>query len=93
MRLGIRRKLIGTLMLVGLFPLAISLIVILGGGAATQLSRIRNNYEASSASCAKSISSQLLDVELDRLSFIARGPRNVEFLQRLQQPLPSSTQH
>jgi two-component system, OmpR family, sensor histidine kinase BaeS len=91
MRLGIRRKLIGTLMLVGLFPLAISLVVILGGGAAMQLSRIRNNYEASSAACAKSISTQLLDVELDRLSFIARAPRFIQFIQdHNPAPLPTT---
>ncbi len=80
MRLGIRRKLIGTLMLVGLLPLAMSLVVILGGGAVMQLSRIRSNYEESANSCAKNISIKLLDIELDRLAFIAHAPRTISFL-------------
>ncbi len=75
MGLGIRRKLIGTLILVGLFPLAMSLIVILGGGAAMQMSRIRNSYEQAAAACSKDISTRLLDVELDRLQFVATGPQ------------------
>src|SRR3954468_18307891 len=80
MRLGIRRKLIGTLMLVGLFPLAMSLIVILGGGAVMQLSRIRNSYEETANTCAKSISTKLIDVELDRLAFITNAPRIINFI-------------
>ncbi|MGN6367358.1 MAG: ATP-binding protein [Phycisphaerae bacterium] len=75
MGLGIRRKLIGTLILVGLFPLAMSLIVILGGGAAMQLSRIRSSYEQVAGACSKDISTRLLDVELDRLAFVATGPQ------------------
>ena len=63
MRLGIRRKLIGTLILVGLFPLAMSLVVILGGGAAMQLSRIRSNFEQVAASCSKDISTRLLKLD------------------------------
>ena len=46
MRLGIRRKLIATLILVGLLPLALSLVVVLGGGAVVQLSRIRASDSA-----------------------------------------------
>src|SRR5271170_2831999 len=80
MRLGIRRKLIGTLILVGLFPLALSLIIILGGGAAMQLSRIRNSYEETATACAKDISTKLLEVELDRLAFIGDAPRVLEYL-------------
>ena len=55
MRLGIRRKLIGTFMLVGLFPLAMSLIVILGGGAALQLRNIRTSYENAATDCGNQI--------------------------------------
>ena len=75
MGLGIRRKLIGTLILVGLCPRARSLIVLLGGGAAMQLSRIRSSYEQVAGACAKDISTRLLDVELDRLEFVATGPQ------------------
>jgi signal transduction histidine kinase len=91
MRLGIRRKLIGTLMLVGLLPLAMSLIVILGGGAAMQLSRIRNSYEENAKSCAKSISTEIFDIELDRLAFIAHSPRFLTFLRLHNTVPPTST--
>ena len=74
MRLGIRRKLIGTLILVGLFPLAMSLTVILGGGAATQISRIRNNYEVVAANCSDRIADTILRDELKTLTLIARSP-------------------
>ena len=80
MRLGIRRKLIGTLILVGLFPLAMSLVVILGGGAAMQISRIRNSYEEIAQQCSKDIATKLLDVELDRLAFVSNAPRMQDYL-------------
>ncbi|HUO08227.1 MAG TPA: ATP-binding protein [Phycisphaerae bacterium] len=95
MGLGIRRKLIGTLILVGLFPLAMSLIVILVGGAAMQLSRIRNSYEQVAAACSKDISTRLLDVELDRLEFVGTGPQVMDLLRaRMSEappPLPPAT--
>jgi signal transduction histidine kinase len=80
MRLGIRRKLIGTLILVGLFPLVMSLIVILCGGAAIQLRRISGTYEDTAASCAEHISDALLHEEFEKLLLIAKLPRTVEFV-------------
>jgi signal transduction histidine kinase len=96
MGLGIRRKLIGTLILVGLFPLALSLVVILGGGAAMQLSRIRNSYEQLAAASSKDISTRLLDVELDRMAFVGNGPDVINLLRaKLSEasppPLPPAT--
>src|SRR4051794_8274963 len=79
MRLGIRRKLIGTLMLVGLFPLALSLIVILGGGAVIRLNEIRNSYAAAADSSAEHIS-QSLHEELEKLVNISRAPRVVAYV-------------
>ena len=74
MRLGIRRKLIGTLMLVGLFPLAMSLIFILGGGAVVQLKQIRSKYQDTAAKCAEEISDVLLHEELEKLLLESRLP-------------------
>jgi signal transduction histidine kinase len=91
MALGIRRKMIGTLMLVGLLPLAMSLIVILGGGAVMQLSRIRSTYEENATSCAKSIATHILDIELDRLAFIAHGQRFQAFVHDQNSLLPPAT--
>ncbi|HVT80642.1 MAG TPA: HAMP domain-containing sensor histidine kinase [Phycisphaerae bacterium] len=75
MRLGIRRKLIGTLILVGLFPLVISLVVILGGGAAIQLREIRARYEDTAAMCSDHISDTLLHEEIEKLLMVSRLPR------------------
>lgn len=77
MQLGIRRKLIGTLMLVGLLPLALSLIVILGGGAAMRLHHIRNNYESGAAQAANKLAGTLTG-EVRQLDYIARLPEVVE---------------
>ena len=79
MRLGIRRKLIGTLMLVGLLPLAVSLVVILGGGAAIQLSRIHGTYEDTAASCAEHISDALIHEEYEKLLLLTRLPSVLNF--------------
>lgn len=79
MRLGIRRKLIGTLILVGLFPLVLSLVVILGGGAAMQLSRIRSNYDDIATDNSNQITSKVQS-ELDGLLFMARIPATVAFV-------------
>lgn len=75
MRLGIRRKLIGTLILVGLFPLALSLIVILGGGAAIQLKEIRARYEDTADMCADQLANTLLHEEIEKLLMVSRLPR------------------
>ena len=77
---GHSAQLIGTLMLVGLIPLAMSLIVILGGGAAMQLSRIRNNYESVAASCADRIADTLLRDELKGLTLAAHDPNTVAYV-------------
>ncbi len=79
MRLGIRRKLIGTLILVGLFPLVMSLIVILGGGAAMQLSRIRTTYEDIAADCSYQITSRIRS-ELGNTLLLSRLPHTLEFV-------------
>lgn len=80
MRLGIRRKLIGTLMLVGLFPLAMSLVVVLGGGATFQLNKIRDSYVDAAATSAARISSALLKEELEKLVLVSRFPRLVAYV-------------
>jgi len=87
MRLGIRRKLIGTLMLVGLLPLAISLVVIMGGGAAIQLNRIHGTYEDTAASCAEHISDALIHEEYEKLSVLTRLPSVLNFA-RQHSPTP-----
>ena len=80
MRLGIRRKLIGTLMLVGLLPLAMSLVVILGGGAAIRLNQIRGSYEDTAATCAEHISDALLHEEYEKLSLLTQLPEIVAYV-------------
>ncbi len=79
MRLGIRRKLIGTLMLVGLFPLVISLIVIMGGGAAMQLSGIRKTYIGMANDSATELTSRVRS-ELRHITYIARLPETQQFV-------------
>ncbi len=90
MRLGIRRKLIGTLMLVGLFPLAISLVVVLGGGAAIQLNRIRGSYEDTAAACAEHISDALLYEELEKLVEVTEMPQVVAYVRSHNKSLPKA---
>jgi signal transduction histidine kinase len=80
MRLGIRRKLIGTLILVGLFPLAMSLVVVLGGGAWIQVNKIRTSYEDTAADCADRISSSVRD-EIEKLTMLSRFPRMIEYVE------------
>ncbi|HVS71379.1 MAG TPA: ATP-binding protein [Phycisphaerae bacterium] len=81
MRLGIRRKLIGTLILVGLFPLAMSLIVVLGGGAWIQLDRIRSAHADAAADCSDRLSSVLRD-ETEKLTLLARFPRVITYVEQ-----------
>lgn len=89
MRLGIRRKLIGTLMLVGLLPLVISLAVILLGGAAIQLREIRGRYEDTSAICADQISNTILHEEMEKLVMVTRLPRVEDFVRQHSAPAPA----
>lgn len=74
MRLGIRRKLIGTLMLVGLLPLALSLAVILIGGATMRLHSIHNAYEHKATDSSNQLAGILIH-ELEKLEIIARLPQ------------------
>jgi two-component system, OmpR family, sensor histidine kinase BaeS len=89
MRLGIRRKLIGILMLVGLLPLVVSLIVILIGGATMRLRVIRDLYDDTATMCAARISNTLLHEELERLVMIARLPRVDAYVQAHSLPAPA----
>ena len=80
MRLGIRRKLIGTLMLVGLFPLVMSLVVILGGGAVIQLREIRERYDDTATMCADQIANAIVHEELEKLVMATRLPVVTEYV-------------
>jgi hypothetical protein len=80
MRLGIRRKLIGTLILVGLFPLAMSLVVVLGGGAAIQINKIRTSYEDAATDCADRISSTVRE-ETEKLMVLSHFPRMISYVE------------
>ena len=81
MRLGIRRKLIGTLMLVGLFPLVMSLVVILGKcGAAIKLREIREKYEDTATRCAEQTNDVLIHEEMEKLLLISQLPPVVDFV-------------
>ena len=66
-------------MLVGLLPLAVSLIVILVGGAAIQLSRIQRTYEDTAADCGERISDALVHEEFEKLLLITRLPSVVDY--------------
>jgi signal transduction histidine kinase len=88
MRLGIRRKLIGTLILVGLFPLAMSLVVVLGGGAAIQLNKIRGNFEDTAAASAEHISDVLIHEELEKLVLVSRFPRLIDYVHSKNKSIP-----
>jgi hypothetical protein len=81
MRLGIRRKLIGTLMLVGLLPLIVSLVVILAGGAVMRFRVIRELYDDTAVMCADRIANALIHEELERLVMITRLPRVDAYVQ------------
>ena len=87
MRLGIRRKLIGTLMLVGLLPLVLSLVVILVGGATTTLKEIRGRYEDTATMCADDISATILHDELEKVVMVARLPRVDAYVKEKSTPL------
>ena len=90
MRLGILRKPIGTLMLVGLLPLVVSLVVILAGGAAIRFRVIRDLYEDTATMCRRPHSNALLHEELERLAMIARLPRLDAYVQEHGLPPPTT---
>ncbi len=78
MRLGIRRKLIGTLVLVGLLPLALSLVAILGLGARLRINTIHVSLRARANTYAHEIADRL-QAELDRLYLLAHLPEVVAY--------------
>ncbi|NNM87434.1 MAG: sensor histidine kinase [Phycisphaerae bacterium] len=78
MRLGIRRKLIGTLILVGLLPLALSLVAILGLGARLRINTIHVSLRARANTYAHEIADRL-QAELDRLYLLAHLPEVVAY--------------
>src|SRR2546430_1014007 len=90
MRLGIRRKLIGTLMLVGLFPLVMSLVVILGGGAALKLKEIRDKYEETAARCAEQTNDVLIHEELEKLLLLSRLGAVTDFVRARNALVPAT---
>ncbi len=81
MRLGIRRKLIGTLVLVGMFPLALSLAVILLGGARLRLGTIQQHYRARAVTCAQDLAVRI-DEQLRRAALVASLPQVVTYARR-----------
>ena len=81
MHLGIRRKLIGTLVLVGLLPMMLSLMTILGIGARDRIDTIQNAYTELASACAHAVSFQF-EAEVRRLNLAARLPEVVRFIQR-----------
>ena len=81
MQFGIRRKLIGTLVLVGLLPMALSLMAILGIGARDRINTVQDAYVELASACAHAISFQL-EAEVRRLNFAATLPEVVRFIQQ-----------
>ncbi len=81
MRLTIRRKIVGTLVMVGLLPLAISLLTIVGLGARTRVETLRHTYGIVAYSCAQAVS-QRLAAELQRLNLFARLPAVVAYVRQ-----------
>lgn len=81
MRLTIRRKLMGTLVIVGLLPLTLSLLVILGLGTRMRLKTIHRTYHDVAYSCAQAISLRL-NTEVRRLNFLAHLPSVIGYAQK-----------
>jgi len=94
MQFGIRRKLIGTLVLVGLLPMALSLMAILGIGARDRINTVQDAYVELASACAHAISFQL-EAEVRRLNFAATLPEVVRFIQQhnnIRTPAVATTQ-
>ncbi|MDA8376305.1 MAG: HAMP domain-containing sensor histidine kinase [Planctomycetia bacterium] len=81
MHLGIRRKLIGTLVLVGLLPMMLSLLTILGIGARDRIDTVQNAYVELAAACAHAVSFQF-EAEVRRVNLAATLPEVVHFIQQ-----------
>lgn len=78
MRLGIRNKLIATLVVVGLIPMALSLLTIIGLGAKTRLSTIGRAYDATATAAGHAISLRIR-MELRRLELLASLPEVIQY--------------
>ncbi len=78
MRLGIRNKLIATLVVVGLIPMALSLMTIVGLGVRTQLTTIGRAYGATAAAAGHAISLRLR-MEVRRLKLLATLPEVIQY--------------
>ncbi len=78
MRLGIRNKLIATLVVVGLIPMGLSLLTIIGLGAKTRLSTIGRAYDATAAAAGHAISLRIR-MELRRLELLASLPEVIQY--------------
>ncbi len=81
MQFGIRRKLIGTLVLVGLLPMMLSLMAILGIGARDRINTVQDAYLELASACAHAVSFQF-EAEVRRLKLAATLPEVVRFIQR-----------
>ena len=78
MRLGIRNKLIATLVIVGLIPMALSLLTIIGLGARTRLSTMSRAYDATAAAAGHAISLRVR-MEFRRLVLLASLPEVIQY--------------
>jgi signal transduction histidine kinase len=81
MQFGIRRKLIGTLVLVGLLPMMLSLMAILGIGARDRINTVQDAYVELASACAHAVSFQF-EAEVRRLDLAAKLPEVVRFIQK-----------
>ncbi len=81
MRLTIRRKLMGTLVIVGLLPLTLGLLVILGLGTRMRLKTIHHTYHDVAYSCAQAISLRL-NTEIRRLDFLVHLPSVIRYARK-----------
>ncbi len=78
MRLGIRNKLVATLVIVGLIPMALSLLTIISLGARTRLTTISRAYDATAAAAGHAISLRIR-MELRRLVLLASLPEVIQY--------------
>lgn len=89
MRLGIRAKLVGTLLLAGLLPLALALAVILIGAVELRINSRGQMYRALAQQQAGHLST-ILTSQVELANLINGQPGTVEFLNRANQvPRPS----
>lgn len=89
MRLGIRAKLVGTLLLAGLLPLALALGVILIGVVELRINSRGHVYRALAQQQAKHLST-ILASQVELANLVNHMPGTVEFLNRANQTPPLS---